>query len=78
MPPNHSSKWNQQNIEYTVRGPTTKEEHSYENCYQDVIKRFDENFKAPKEIQSKDVYAFSFFFDRLNAAKIFNNSYHSK
>ncbi len=76
MPPNHSSKWSQQNIEYKVFGPTTKEHHSYANCYEDIIKKFENNLDAPKEIQSKDVYAFSFFYDRLNAAKIFNNSYH--
>jgi len=78
MPPNHSSKWIQQNIEYIVLGPSKKEDHSYANCYQDVIKKFESNLNAPKEIQLKDVYAFSFFYDRLNAAKVFNKSYHGE
>ena len=82
LPTNHRSKWTQQNIDYFVNGPFLKEKHSYENCYDEVIKRFGDNYhnklNAPSEIQNKDIYAFSFFFDRLSSAKIFNSTYHSK
>ena len=62
--------WTQQNIDYTVKGTNTKVKHSFENCFSNVIKTIENKINAPVELRDKEIYAFSFYFDRLNSAKL--------
>ena len=71
IPPNQKTKWIQQGVEYDVIGPDNKELHSYEKCYNNVIKTLENKFNAPAELRFKEIYAFSFYYDRLNTAKAF-------
>jgi hypothetical protein len=73
MPATHRSTWTQQNVEYTVLGPDTKEQHSYDKCLANVVKTIQSKFNAPGELKSKDIFAFSYYFDRLNSAKTFSS-----
>ena len=75
MPPNHRSKWVQQGIEYEVLGPVVKEQHSYDKCSANVLKTIQNKLNAPSELKSKEIFAFSYYFDRLNAVKMFQNSF---
>lgn len=63
--------WIQQGVEYTVKGPINKNQHSFEKCYSNVLKTIENKINAPDELRDKDIYAFSFYFDRLNNAKMF-------
>ncbi len=73
MPPQHSSTWVQQGIEYKVIGPESKLHHSFEKCSFNVVKTIENKFSAPAELRNKEIYAFSFYFDRLTSAKIFES-----
>lgn len=74
LPPKHSSTWTQQDVEYNLLGPENNEHHSFEKCSFNVIKTLENKMNAPVELRNKDIYAFSFYFDRLMMAKIFNDS----
>jgi hypothetical protein len=75
MPSAHRSAWTQQNVEYTVLGPDSKEQHSYDKCLANVLKTIESKFNAPGELKSKDIFAFSYYFDRLNSAKTFASTH---
>lgn len=74
LQPETSFVWIQQGVEYTVKGPTSKQQHSFEKCYANVLKTIQNKINAPVELNNKEIYAFSFYFDRLNNAKLFKDS----
>jgi Golgi nucleoside diphosphatase len=80
LPVGHRGSWLQQNVEYKVSGPQVKVEKVYEACLSQVLRVLDANIDnkteaklVPKEIEDKDIYAFSFFYDRLNASAMFRD-----
>lgn len=66
--------WTQQGIDYTVKGISKNGKQSFDNCYRAVIKTIENKINAPVELREKEIYAFSFYFDRLNSAKLLKNS----
>ena len=62
--------WRQQGIDYTVKGFNNQAKHSFENCYKSVTKTIENKINAPVELRDKEIYAFSFYYDRLNSAKL--------
>ena len=74
LPNNFNSKWIQQAIEYSVYGPSVynKDVSSYDRCYESVMKTFQDKISVPKEIANKEIYAFSYYFERLFQAKLIN------
>jgi hypothetical protein len=77
IPYGHSLKWTQQGIEYTVRGSELKSDHSYAKCYESVLGTINAKFNAPfkSELSKKKIYAFSYFYDRLNSSRLFQCNY---
>ena len=63
-------KWIQQGIEYQVSGAMSKELNTFENCYKVANKIMTGKIEAPIEIKDKNIYAFSFYFDRLRSARL--------
>lgn len=78
LQPETSFVWIQQGVEYTVKGPTSKQQHSFEKCYANVLKTIQNKINAPVELNNKEIYAFSFYFDRLNNAKLFKGIHFKK
>jgi len=70
LPPNHKSAWTQQGVEYTITGPSHVEQHSFDKCYANVIKLIENRINMPAEMRFKDIYAFSYFYDRLKSANM--------
>lgn len=67
-------KWSQQGIDFTVSGPDSENANSYDKCYKSVLKTLENNFNPPIDLSKKEIYAFSFYFDRLNkATRMFSN-----
>lgn len=66
--------WRQQGIDYTVKGFNNQAKHSFENCYKSVTKTIENKINAPVELRDKEIYAFSFYYDRLNSAKLLKDS----
>jgi hypothetical protein len=73
LPANQSFTWVQQGVEYLVRGPTYKQLNSFENCYKTTMKTIQNKINAPVELRDKDIYAFSFYYDRLKSANMFKS-----
>jgi hypothetical protein len=73
LPVNFASKWDHQGIEYSILGPKIREEHNFDKCFSTVLKTIENKMNAPVELREKEVYAFSFYFDRLNEAKAFKS-----
>lgn len=65
-------KWVHQNIEYSIDQPPTTTANSsiFDQCYSKVRQTLGNKFLQLPELNSKDVYAFSYFYDRLNSAKL--------
>lgn len=59
--------WTQQNVEYSVVGVSNLA--SFDQCYAKVRSSLVANITRLPELNSKEIYAFSYFFDRLNSAK---------
>jgi hypothetical protein len=53
-----------------VKGISKNGMQSFDNCYRAVIKTIENKINAPVELREKEIYAFSFYFDRLNSAKL--------
>jgi hypothetical protein len=70
MPPGHKSVWVQQGVEYTVMSLDSEQGHSFEKCYTNVLKTVEKKFLKFSELASKQIYAFSYFYDRLNSAQL--------
>jgi ectonucleoside triphosphate diphosphohydrolase 5/6 len=70
LPPNHKSTWTQQGVEYTITGPSQIEHHSFDKCYANVLKIVENRINTPAEMQFKEIYAFSYFYDRLKSANM--------
>ena len=80
LPANQTFSWLQQGITYTVSGPNYKNQNSFANCFKSAIKTIENKIVAPVEIRDKEIYAFSFYYDRLKSAqllkrKIYENLY---
>lgn len=72
LPPNHSSVWTQQGVDYTVLGPKNENQSTFENCYKIAHRTIKNKIKSPGELADKNIYAFSFYFDRLKSAQMFD------
>jgi hypothetical protein len=73
LPVNKSFSWIQQGVEYIVSGPKYKELNSFHSCYKSTIKIIKNKIKAPVELRDKEIYAFSFYYDRLKSANLLIN-----
>lgn len=73
MPTAYRSTWTQQNVEYTVRGFESANEHNFQNCQSTVLSTFGNDFIQLDELVSKEIYAFSFFYDKLKTVKLVND-----
>lgn len=74
-------KWVHQNIEYSIDQPPTTTSNSssiFDQCYSKVRQTLGNKFLQLPELNSKDVYAFSYFYDRLNSAKLLKDDYEIK
>ena len=58
-----------------MAGPKNKNLHSFTNCLDSVKRTIENKINAPVELRDKEIYAFSFYFDRLNSAKLFGGTY---
>lgn len=65
------TKWTHQNVQYMIEksdgGP------SFEKCYSNVLKTIEGKFLSLPELNSKEIYAFSYFFDRFRSARLLKN-----
>lgn len=68
-----NAKWTHQNVEYTILGYT---DSSFEKCYSNVLKTLGNKFTQLSELKEKEIYAFSYFYDRLNSAKVLNGKHY--
>jgi hypothetical protein len=65
---NTTATWKQQNTEYTISGHST-DKQNFRGCYKNVLKIIENKLDAPDDLINKNLYAFSFYFDRLSNAK---------
>lgn len=68
MPSMHSSVWTQQGVNYKVLGPKNAKLNTFENCFKIASKSVKDKIYAPSELSNKNIYAFSFYYDRLKSA----------
>lgn len=66
-----STKWTQQSVQYTVEVPEGGA--SFEKCQAGVLKTIEGKILSLAELNTKEIYAFSYFYDRFNAAKLLKN-----
>lgn len=66
-------KWKQENREYTLKGVKSKE-RNFDDCEHRVKQLIENKLNAPVELRTKNIYAFSFYFDRFKHAKLINDS----
>lgn len=69
-----SINWLHQGINYSVKGPRSKELSTFANCFKIATKVVKNKISAPAELIDKNIYAFSFYFDRLRSANILEES----
>ena len=48
-------------------------QYSFDSCHKNVVKTLQNKFNAPGELKKKQLFAFSFFYDRLNASRAFES-----
>lgn len=65
----HNSIWKQQNVDYKINGFKTKE-RNFDDCYSNVKKLLENRLNAPVELRKKQIYAFSFYYDRMLSANL--------
>lgn len=75
IPTGKNFTWSQQGKDYSLSGSIEKNFTSYDKCSKVVLKTIGEKFKAPPDLDSKQIYAFSFYYDRLNSAKMFGDKH---
>jgi hypothetical protein len=66
-----STTWKQQNIEYKISGHTNVTQN-FADCYKKVLKIIENKLSLPNDLKNKNVYAFSYYYDRLGHSKIIN------
>jgi hypothetical protein len=72
LPYNSKFEWTKDNNNYELIGPDKKENQNFEKCYANVMKVLMNNVNAPVEMRDKKIYAFSYYYDRLEKSKIFD------
>lgn len=75
IPNGKNFTWSQQGVDYFLSSSLTKNSTSFKSCSNIVLKTIKNKFEAPSDLSSKDIYAFSFYFDRLNKAKLFGDKH---
>ncbi|RMZ93452.1 ectonucleoside triphosphate diphosphohydrolase 5 isoform X1 [Brachionus plicatilis] len=75
IPNGKNFTWSQQGKDFLLSSSIEKNSTSYENCSKIVSKTIGDNFEAPPGLESKNIYAFSFYYDRLNNAKLFGDQH---
>ena len=75
IPNGRNFTWSQQGVDYFLSSSFLNNSTSYENCSKIVLKIIENKFEAPPDLNSKDIYAFSFYYDRLNKAKLFGDKH---
>lgn len=62
------TKWTHQNVQYMIE--KSDDGPSFEKCYSNVLKTIEGKFLSLPELNSKEIYAFSYFFDRFRSARL--------